>query len=74
MVDSSGEAVLLAVMGELGKELELEKLSSNLDSERQVETDLAEPELTEPVPVKRELHDLDWFFSACCHRSSRRSP
>lgn len=53
MVDSSGEAVLLAVMGELGKELELEKLSSNLDSERQVETDLAEPELTEPVPVKR---------------------
>ena len=53
MVDSSGEAVLLAVMGELGKELELEKLSSNLDSERQVDTDLAEPELTEPVPVKR---------------------
>ena len=53
MVDSSGEAVLLPVMGELGKELELEKLSSNLDSERQVETDLAEPELTEPVPVKR---------------------
>ena len=58
----------------MGKELELEKLSSNLDSERQVETDLAEPELTEPVPVKRELHDLDWFFSACCHRSSRQSP
>ena len=39
-------------MGELGKELELEKLSSSLDSERQVDTDLADPELTEPVPVK----------------------
>ena len=38
--------------GELGKEAELpEKLSSNLDSDRQVEvTDLAEPELMDPVP------------------------
>ena len=41
-----------SVAGELGKEAELpEKLSSNLDSDRQVEvTDLAEPELMDPVP------------------------
>ena len=40
------------VVGELGNEAELpEKLSSNLDSDRQVEvTDLAEPELIDPVP------------------------
>ena len=50
---SMGEEARLAVIGEFGEELELEKLSSNLDSERQVETDLAEPELTEPVPEKR---------------------
>ena len=38
------------VVGELGKEAELpEKLSSNLDSDRQVEViDLAEPELIDP--------------------------
>jgi hypothetical protein len=40
----------LAVAGEFGKEAELEKLSSS--SERIVETDLAEPELTEPVPER----------------------
>ena len=43
------------VVGELGKEAELpEKLSSNLDSDRQVEViDLAEPELIDPVPEIR---------------------
>ena len=41
-------------VGELGNEAELEKLSSNLDSERQVEIDLAEPELIDPVPRKQE--------------------
>ena len=43
---------LCVVVGELGKEAELpEKLSSNLDSDRQAEViDLAEPELIDPVP------------------------
>ena len=36
--------------GEAGNEAELEKLSSNLESERRVETDLADPELIDPVP------------------------
>ena len=44
------------VVGELGNEAELpEKLSSNLDSDRQVEvTDFAEPELIDPVPENIE--------------------
>ena len=43
--------VLRGTVGVLGKEaVELEKLSSSLESERQVETDLAEPELIDPVP------------------------
>ena len=50
-----GDPARLDVIGEFGKELELEKLSSNLDSERQVETDLADPELTDPVPEKRAV-------------------
>ena len=49
-------------MGELGNELELEKLSSNRDSERQVEMDLAEPELMEPVP-EIVFDDLDYLFA-----------
>ena len=53
---------LRCVMGELGNELELEKLSSNRDSERQVEMDLAEPELMEPVP-EIVFDDLDYLFA-----------
>ena len=41
-----------AAAGELGNEVELEKLSSS--SERCVETDFADPELTEPVPGKQK--------------------
>ena len=41
--------------GLLGNEAELEKLSSNLDSERKVDMDLAEPELMDPVPEKNNI-------------------
>ena len=42
--------------GLLGNEAELEKLSSNLDSERKVDIDLAEPELMEPVPENKYIN------------------
>jgi hypothetical protein len=42
---------LLNVDGEFGKDAELEKLSSNRDSDRKVDTDFADPELTDPVPA-----------------------
>ena len=53
--------------GELGKEAELpEKLSSNLDSDRQVEvTDLAEPELIDPVPENIGHNGLKYFVNIC---------
>ena len=53
--------------GELGKEAELpEKLSSNLDSDRQVEvTDLAEPELMDPVPENIGHNGLKYFANIC---------
>ena len=44
------------VAGEFGKDAEPDRLSSN--SERSVDTDLAEPELTEPVPGKNENKSL----------------
>lgn len=55
-----GEEDLRRVAGELGNEAELEKLSSSLDSERQVETDLAEPELIDPVPEKITRKEDCW--------------
>jgi hypothetical protein len=42
------------VAGEFGKDAEPDRLSSN--SERSVDTDLAEPELTEPVPGKMKTN------------------
>ena len=48
---ATGDPHLLCDAGLFGKEAELEKLSSNLDSERNVDTDLADPELMDPVPV-----------------------
>ena len=48
---ATGDPHLLCEAGLFGKEAELEKLSSNLDSERNVDTDLADPELMDPVPV-----------------------
>ena len=44
----------LGAEGELGKEFELEKLSSSLDSDLcTVDTDLADPELMDPEPGRR---------------------
>jgi hypothetical protein len=43
----------VAVAGEFGNEFELEMLSSN--SDRWVDTDRADPELTDPVPRKNGL-------------------
>ena len=39
-------------LGEPGKD-ELERLSSRRDSERRVETDLADPELIDPDPIRQ---------------------
>ena len=53
---ATGDPHLLCVAGLFGNEAELEKLSSNLDSERKVDTDLAEPELMDPVPVRNNYY------------------
>ena len=52
---ATGDPHLLCEAGLFGKEAELEKLSSNLDSERNVDTDLADPELMDPVPVMKTI-------------------
>ena len=41
-------------LGEPGKD-ELERLSSRRDSERRVETDLADPELIDPDPIRQKV-------------------
>ncbi len=49
-----GDCALLRGVGEFGKLAELEKLSSSLESDLHVDTDLAEPELTDPVPETKK--------------------
>ena len=41
-------------LGEPGKDV-LERLSSRRDSERRVETDLADPELIDPDPIRQKM-------------------
>ena len=66
--ESGGAAPFSLPTGELGKEAaELEKDSSSRESDRCVETDLAEPELMEPVPAMgeaylRNIHNHKWIL------------